>query len=195
MKTTVLVLLAIVAGVISTEHCFDPAVWDSYLDKAYTIHNMTEDYRVQRNHLIVQTYHEMGTCLSRMINMPGQATWMNFASWASFSVGQGIREESFNIYMEEILHCPNTFIPKILCDLISKTPNILRPIMEKTLKSASVALGLGNNEVYRQIGITTTKFGTIFSRIEKHNVEEATIALKQFLEEHIPVSYFHVYSL
>jgi hypothetical protein len=56
--------------------CLEKATWSHFVDATITVHGMPESDRIQRNHLIVYYYHEMGRCFDELLDTDREANWL-----------------------------------------------------------------------------------------------------------------------
>ena len=56
--------------------CLEKATWEHFVDATITVHGMPESDRIQRNHLIVYYYHEMGRCLDELLDTNRESNWL-----------------------------------------------------------------------------------------------------------------------
>jgi len=136
---------------------FDPATWHAYLDR--TRHILTMPPNGLRNLQITQTYHEIGLLFQQLTRTSPQANWPSIATWASNTVGMGIRKTMLPHWVDEVLEGWPVWVRKALkldADLLDK-------VFDRLLNTTSLALSGGNALVFDEIGTAFSRFGVYFA--------------------------------
>lgn len=125
------------------------------------------DDAVLRNLCITQRYHDLSTALSSTIGGPN-VNWSTFATWASKTAGQSIRNEEIPPFVndlvgdaeDEVMH-PLGKIESVIHDIVPTTgfhsSFLLAPIQD-TIKTVSVQIGDGNKKVFAELAPLFQKF-------------------------------------
>jgi len=118
------------------------------------------DDAVLRNLCITQRYHDLSLALSRTIGGP-DVNWSTFATWASKTAGQSIRNEEVPPFVDdlvgeaddEVMH-PLGKIESVIHEIVPTTgfhaSFLLAPIKE-TIGTVSDQIGEGNKKVFAEL--------------------------------------------
>jgi hypothetical protein len=94
-----------------------------------------------RNLLITQRYHDISLALVDVLG-PGNVNWSTFATWASKTAGQSIRNEE---------------VPGVVVELADERSFLVAPIRE-TLGTVSTSIAAGNLKVFAELAPIFVRF-------------------------------------
>lgn len=114
-----------------------------------------------RNLLITQRYHDLSACLVETIGAPTNVNWSTFATWASKTAGQSIRNEEVPPFVRDVLANAEADIVHRLGRIESvihavlpttgfHASFLLAPI-EDTLRRVSTSIAAGNLKVFEEL--------------------------------------------
>lgn len=114
-----------------------------------------------RNLLITQRYHDLSTCLCETIGVPENVNWSTFATWASKTAGQSIRNEEVPPFVRDVLaHAEDDILQRLgtiesVIQGVVRTTGfhasfLLAPI-EDTLRRVSTSIAVGNLKVFQEL--------------------------------------------
>jgi hypothetical protein len=114
-----------------------------------------------RNLFITQRYHDLSACLSETIGATGNVNWSTFATWASKTAGQSIRDEEVPPFVRDVLaHAGDDVVHhlgRVESVVHSVVPTtgfhasfLLAPI-EDTLRRVSKSIADGNLKVFKEL--------------------------------------------
>lgn len=108
-----------------------------------------------RNYLITQAYHDLSVQLARKVGGP-DANWCTFATWASRTAGESIREEEVPGWALALLHAEGEAEAAIeaardvLGDKNHLAPNLF-DVARDVLARVTEQIGDGNRKVYAEL--------------------------------------------
>jgi hypothetical protein len=126
-----------------------------------------ETNAVLRNLCITQRYHDLSLALAQTIGGPN-VNWSTFATWASKTAGQSIRNEEVPTFVSdlvgdaenEVMH-PFGKVESVIASIVPTTgfhaSFLLAPIQE-TIGTVSVQIADGNREVFAELAPLFQKF-------------------------------------
>jgi hypothetical protein len=128
---------------------------------------MGEDEAVVRNLLITQRYHDLSRALADTID-GGNVNWSTFATWASKTAGQSIRNEEVPPFVVEVVSDAEddvmhpfgkieSEIQRVIATTGFHVSFLLAPI-EDTLKTVSTSISAGNLKVFRELAPQFERF-------------------------------------
>jgi hypothetical protein len=138
---------------------FDTDTWDFYHRSNTAV--LAGPPNALRNLQISQSYHEIGVLFSELLGANTTANWPTMATWASNTVGMGIRGTMLPHWVDELL----AGWPEWVREALKKDMDLLDRIFAKTLNMTSLALSGGNAAVFDEIGGSFTLFGQHFAEL------------------------------
>jgi hypothetical protein len=128
---------------------------------------MGEDQAVIRNLLITQRYHDLSRALAATID-DGNVNWSTFATWASKTAGQSIRNEEVPPFVVDVVSDAEDDamhpLGKIESEIHRIVPTtgfhvsfLLAPVAD-TLKTVSTSISAGNLKVFRELAPQFERF-------------------------------------
>lgn len=133
------------------------------LDRIVTMKDAT-----LRNLLITQRYHDLSLALREAIG-PGNVNWSTFATWASKTAGQSIRDEEVPAFVRalaasspEAAHHAGVF-DRLLGPFDLRFESLLVMPVTSTLRDVSKSIGEGNLAVFAELAPEFVRFVTTFS--------------------------------
>ena len=179
-------LLALLAttSISTTPHptnARDKATWDFYHDNL-TASILALPPNDLRNLQITQAYSELSPLFQELVHSGSGANWPTIATWASSSVGMGIRKKMLPHWVDIV----SRDWPKWLRDLMMASAEVADLICDKVLVHVSRALSEGNAFVFNEIGGTFSRFGQFFAAQSAIGPDEKLLA--RFLDTLDPSS-------
>ncbi|HEX8794505.1 MAG TPA: hypothetical protein VF765_26350 [Polyangiaceae bacterium] len=121
-----------------------------------------------RNLLITQRYHDLSACLHETIGADDDVNWSTFATWASKTAGQSIRNEEIPPFVRDVLaNAEDDIVHRLgriesVIHAIVPTTGfhasfLLAPI-EDTLKRVSTSIAVGNLKVFQELAPLFAEF-------------------------------------
>jgi hypothetical protein len=121
-----------------------------------------------RNLLITQRYHDLSACLCETIGTPNNVNWSTFATWASKTAGQSIRNEEVPPFVRDVLADADDDvvhhlgrIESVIRAIVPTTgfhaSFLLAPI-EDTLSRVSQSIAVGNRKVFEELAPLFAEF-------------------------------------
>jgi hypothetical protein len=125
-----------------------------------------------RNLLITQRYHDLSACLCETIGVAENVNWSTFATWASKTAGQSIRNEEVPPFVRDVLaHAEDDIVHRLgrvesVIHAIVPTTGfhasfLLAPI-EDTLQRVSKSIAVGNLKVFAELAPLFAEFAGKF---------------------------------
>jgi hypothetical protein len=108
-----------------------------------------------RNYLITQAYHDLSAQLARVVGGP-DANWCTFATWASRTAGESIRDEEAPAWALSLLRAEERLehaleaLGKALGEQGHPAPNVF-DVARATLGRVRSQIGDGNRKVYAEL--------------------------------------------
>lgn len=129
---------------------------------------VAEPQAALRNLLITQRYHDLSACLCETVGAPVDVNWSTFATWASKTAGQSIRNEEVPPFVRDILaHAEDDIVHRLgpiesIIHAVVPTTGfhasfLLAPI-EDTIRRVSQSIGEGNLKVFRELAPLFVQF-------------------------------------
>jgi hypothetical protein len=121
-----------------------------------------------RNLLITQRYHDLSACLCETIGARDNVNWSTFATWASKTAGQSIRNEEVPPFVSEVVaHAEEDIVTRlgriesVIHSIVTTTgfhaSFLLAPI-EETLRRVSKSIAVGNLKVFQELAPLFAEF-------------------------------------
>ena len=125
---------------------------------------------VLRNLLITQRYHDLSHLLAQVLGADN-ANWSTFATWASKTAGQSIREEEVPVELARVLKDEAALDAKVE-RFYHGLPSLLKPLVPRSnpfdlaraiIKEVAVQIAEGNLKVFAELAPLFVKFVERFS--------------------------------
>jgi hypothetical protein len=129
---------------------------------------IAEPQAALRNLLITQRYADLSACLCETIGTPDNVNWSTFATWASKTAGQSIRDEEVPPFVRDVLadaeddlthHLGR--VESVIHAIVPTTgfhaSFLLEPI-EDTLRGVSQSIAVGNRKVFEELAPLFAEF-------------------------------------
>lgn len=167
------VLLAVSFGCTAAHHPTDPrniSTWNYYSKLIPEILALPPNKL--RNMQITQTYSELSPLFQGLAGSGASANWPTIATWASATVGMGIRKKMLPHWADII----SQHWPEWLREAAMASTEVADVVCNKLLEHVAVALSAGNALVFEEIGGTFTRFGRWFAEQSPEGPDPALLA-------------------
>jgi hypothetical protein len=113
---------------------------------------------VIRNLLITQRYHDLSQAMRQVVSST-DANWSTFATWASKTAGQTIRNEEVPPVLRTALSDWESLVERV-SSVLRMLPGDIDPLapVSETLRDLSGAISKGNLKVFRELGPEFSRF-------------------------------------
>jgi hypothetical protein len=148
------------AGANNGSHPTDPTskgTWQFYSSLIDTVLALPPDDL--RNLQISQAYSELSPLFQGLAHSGDGANWPTIATWASSTVGMGIRKTMLPHWIEIV----SRTWPKWLREVALVSTDVADLVCNKLLEHVSRSLSDGNALVFKEIGGSFTRFGLYFA--------------------------------